>query len=1289
MKKLQLSRRVLAYVLVFSMVLGMNTTTFAAVGDMFVENTINYVSLGASNVNGYGLDGYLPPGTTAEDKNTANVFGYRQCPSGSYVDLVRQELEARDYTVNVSQLAISSMRVEELRVLLDESYNGDAYTAWRFTGPGKWFENAAVTGGLEALRADYAASISSADLITIDIGINNFGVYLSNQLASGGAKYDDDLSLVDPALSQTYNDAKEYVYALIAKYAGEYATAVSELEFVVDAMAYAFAGFCVNFDIVMEKIYALNPDATVVAVSVQNLMEGLEATIPGIDGTIPFGELFGALVDAANLYMAAGSPYSNNYLFADVSDNGRVEFFLDQLLAYDGNPTSLDKDMKDCFDIYDDDLKLSTRFGSDVTKLNTAYDVVAEIMQLGARNNVLDLGVVLAGGYGSVEDGLLAAIVEEVGKAIAAVVADPAVSYSINENFFNNIAEANGVPASLVNTVATLGIRTGIGNSFYGHPNRNGHAQIKRAIINTLESDISGLDAIKDRLDITAKDEASVNELIAEIKEIITIVQHGTREEQEDMINGYLDILKAELDLTEEDEARINAFIDSVTELVGTIASSSPEDIKAAIGAHIAELQEKAALELAKIGHKHYTTDEDGYYVAIGGDTVAASNITNENNKYHNLLSNEPSIPDRKTAMSKSKLLPSQVYDFVTTEVATEIASADLITYQTDASSFVYAALFENPAWDQYIDPQTLALISAAWTQIEEVLTSDWGTVGTEVLFDAINEIKDTIMANMPAGTTVEEQLDAVIKICIPFVQAAMRIAENEKTALVAGVMEIDQTVFDIAEKLVYTCVAYTVDTIKTIKAIQTINPDATLVVAGMYNPFRGLSVAIDEKTIRIGEIFDYVVAIANLYYAGYAAENGGFAFVDISEAATNGFEETLDISTLSLEQITDMVVGLDENMHANAEGHAYIKEQIIKALTCDYSEYEQLDADNHWVKCSICGNKKTEAHVFGETITCAKCGYTKAVTPSPEPTPTPSTDPEPTPTPSTDPKPTPTPSTDPKPTYKPTSRPSGGGGSISTKFTVEFETNGGSAIEKVAVKKGELLVAPANPTKAGFTFAGWYTDKALTVKYDFATPVTKSFTLYAKWVKEDIFAKFMDVDKNAWYYDYIKAIVEKGLMNGISETEFAPDKDLTRGMFVTILHRVEGEPKAENGVTFKDVPADQYYAKAIEWASANGIVNGISETEFAPDVEVTRQQMAAMLARYAAYKKIEVSAEGDVTYTDSDQIADYAKNAVNIAKKLGILIGNADGSFAPNRNATRAEAATLFIRLIGTLEKN
>ena len=149
--------------------------------------------------------------------------------------------------------------------------------------------------------------------------------------------------------------------------------------------------------------------------------------------------------------------------------------------------------------------------------------------------------------------------------------------------------------------------------------------------------------------------------------------------------------------------------------------------------------------------------------------------------------------------------------------------------------------------------------------------------------------------------------------------------------------------------------------------------------------------------------------------------------------------------------------------------------------------------------------------------------------------------------------------------------------------------------------------------------------------------------------------------------------------MNGISETKFAPKLEVTRGMFVTILYRAAGEPEVSAATNFADVTTDKYYAKAVAWANANGIVKGITETEFAPDNNITREQMAAILYRYSKNK----AAAGEITYTDKAAISDYALDAVAWAKAAGVMEGNADGTFAPLRNASRAEAAAVFVRLL------
>ncbi len=179
----------------------------------------------------------------------------------------------------------------------------------------------------------------------------------------------------------------------------------------------------------------------------------------------------------------------------------------------------------------------------------------------------------------------------------------------------------------------------------------------------------------------------------------------------------------------------------------------------------------------------------------------------------------------------------------------------------------------------------------------------------------------------------------------------------------------------------------------------------------------------------------------------------------------------------------------------------------------------------------------------------------------------------------------------------------------------------------------------------------------------------------------------FVDVPASAWYYDVVKSAYDKGLMNGVSATTFAPNGSLTRGMFVTILYRLAGSPEVTAAASFVDVPANQYYADAVAWASANGIVNGVSADKFAPNNNITREQMAAIIHRYAVANNIEAANSNEVSYSDSAKISAFAKEAVEWASRAGVLSGNSDGTFAPLRTATRAEAAAIFVRLLGLVK--
>lgn len=262
-----------------------------------------------------------------------------------------------------------------------------------------------------------------------------------------------------------------------------------------------------------------------------------------------------------------------------------------------------------------------------------------------------------------------------------------------------------------------------------------------------------------------------------------------------------------------------------------------------------------------------------------------------------------------------------------------------------------------------------------------------------------------------------------------------------------------------------------------------------------------------------------------------------------------------------------------------------------------------------------------------------------------------------------------------------------GGGGNV--RYTVSFETNGGNDIASKTVTRNSVIKEPETPIKDGFDFEGWYTDKGLKTKYDFTEKVTKNFTLYAKWTEKDNGEwknPFTDVKENDWFYDSVKYAYENDLMKGISNTEFAPDSDVTRAMFVTVIYRMENEPQTGK-CAFTDVESGSYYENAVAWANENGIVSGISEECFAPNEPITREQMAAIIYRYAAFKGYDITTSSSTSYTDNDNISDYAKNAVIWAAEKSVMTGNTDGSFAPKANTTRAQVASVFMRMVENLK--
>ena len=182
--------------------------------------------------------------------------------------------------------------------------------------------------------------------------------------------------------------------------------------------------------------------------------------------------------------------------------------------------------------------------------------------------------------------------------------------------------------------------------------------------------------------------------------------------------------------------------------------------------------------------------------------------------------------------------------------------------------------------------------------------------------------------------------------------------------------------------------------------------------------------------------------------------------------------------------------------------------------------------------------------------------------------------------------------------------------------------------------------------------------------------------------------SRFTDMPaENNWAHTGIDFVVDHGLFGGTSATTFEPETAMTRAMLVTVLWRYEGQPKGYQN-TFSDVntKTGSWYIDAVAWASANGVVNGVGNGKFDPERKITREQMATILFRYAQKKGIDTSNRGNLNgFPDANKISGYAKDAVAWAISESIITGS-DGRLLPQNNATRAQVATILMRFIANV---
>lgn len=275
--------------------------------------------------------------------------------------------------------------------------------------------------------------------------------------------------------------------------------------------------------------------------------------------------------------------------------------------------------------------------------------------------------------------------------------------------------------------------------------------------------------------------------------------------------------------------------------------------------------------------------------------------------------------------------------------------------------------------------------------------------------------------------------------------------------------------------------------------------------------------------------------------------------------------------------------------------------------------------------------------------------------------------------------------------------RPSGGGSSSSDSgdylITVDRVSGGRVTVQPGRADKGDTVTITVYPND-GYELDELVVtdsrgneidlDARSATRFTFTMPGGK-VTVEASFVREGGQTQipqttFADVPASAWYYDAVEYVYENGLMSGVSGGRFAPNDTLTRAMLVQTLYAMEGRPAAASA-GFADVASGDWYASAVNWAAANGVVSGVSETGFGPNNALTREQLALILYRFAQYKGYDVTGTSDLAaYADGSSVSGWAAEAMGWAVDAGLISGVGGNQIAPTGTASRAQVAQILM---------
>ena len=970
--------KIIAVILIICMVFTTGGTAFAAsttAGEP-AENAFTYVSLGASQTNGYGMRGYLDeeaylnPDTF--DKESANVYGYKKTPAAAYPTMIASHLEQETgKNVDLRQLAMSGMRAEEVRVLLDENYEGDDYTKWRYTDGYDWF---GLAGGTDVMRAEYKDAIMNADLITLEIGVNNFGTYPMSQILSGGKMFDDDLSdIADPVVTETYDFIKGMIAQLMS---GKMGVDDAFVELMADTLTYAYVGYTTNFDAIVGKILEMNPDAELVVLGIPNILEGVEVTVNGID--VPLGDLFGQIVDLGNLYTSTNSPYREQYLFAP---NRGADTFLDEIAEYNGDPKTLSTDMKDCFDLYDDELRIYSNvkkaFGGDTTSreykaaLSDAYDVVATVCKVGADLKKIDLAAMLSGESAAAEERIMKYIDDNVNEAITAAKAGREFDFIFDESILEDKAAV---------TALSMGVISNLGDTFFVHPNTAGHMEVFETVVDTLEhgttsqesatKEINALmnDIMEFALEMSPVMFDSQKQIVSKLKAAVNDLDNYVKTEQDkyessirpvfadngmntvlDNVDSNLYAVRKEIKTLKKNVAALSAAVNTqnLTDIkksantvdaqvvkIDKTSAKLESAVKAAakkagqLGYDGSQLRSVAAEMYLYITLAHstadkmindsakvtYALDEDSCYVALGDGSTTYRLVTS-------------SYPRK---LAKALGLTNNVGFFAEGEAGMRV---DDLLYILD----------ENYIPDEYSTsvfgaPDSDKLRAERERKIDRIESADLITVGFSN--NTLLEIAYKQMMSAFAGKDTYEidwsrYLD---ETGVAEVESIMAEVEKMLVEATAGMStsafdlkNIDKAGRAAIESYLYCYLGFCANFQLAIDKIHEINPDAEIILVGQFNSLGTTNLIMGEELVPVGEYMRSLTDLANLQQSGYAILTGKASYVPAPEVETADTVYGGDMDVVSF--VSKMILkGLD-SLDAGSAGHTYIKDQILAAM--------------------------------------------------------------------------------------------------------------------------------------------------------------------------------------------------------------------------------------------------------------------------------------------------------------------------------------------------------------------